>query len=100
MSATTKRMRGLANMLRDAVEHGSTAVQRVHLATAARPFWVLEAVPGVREPAKVVHSVYDTVVSLTYANVRLVNRAVGLGIDLALDEAEKHEPGPAGTPPR
>ncbi|MDP2308532.1 MAG: hypothetical protein Q8P18_21105 [Pseudomonadota bacterium] len=94
MSATTKRLRGLANMVRDAVDHGSTAIQRVHLATAARPFRVLEAVPAVRDPAKVAHTVYDAVVSLTYANVRLVNRAVGLGIDLALDEAEKHEPDP------
>ena len=100
MSTTTRRLRGLANMVRDAVEHGSTAVQRVHLATAARPFRVLEAVPGVQEPAKLAHTVYDAVVSLTYANVRLVNRAVGFGVDFALDQAEKQEVENHGSPPQ
>ncbi len=95
MSTTTRRLRGLANMVRDAVEHGSTAVQEAHLATAARPFRLLEAVPGVAASAKVAHTVYDAVVSLTYANVRFVNKVAGFGIDLALDVVEKRE----GKPP-
>lgn len=98
MSIVTTRLRGLANMVKDTVEHGSTAVQRVHLATTARPFRLLEAVPGVAEPAALAHTVYDAVVSLTYANVRLVNRAVGFGVNVLLDQVEKRET--EGAPPQ
>jgi hypothetical protein len=91
MSTTTTRLRGLAAMVRDAVEHGSTAVQRVHLATAARPFTVLEAIPGIAEPAALVHRVYDASVSFTYDNVRRVNWIVGVGVGVVLDGVEKQE---------
>jgi hypothetical protein len=91
MSTTTTRLRGLAAMVRDAVEHGSTAVQRVHLATAARPFIVLEAIPGIAEPAALVHRAYDASVSFTYDNVRRVNWIVGVGVGVVLDGVEKQE---------
>jgi hypothetical protein len=91
MSTTTTRLRGLAAMVRDAVEHGSTAVQRVHLATAARPFIVLEAIPAIAEPAALVHRVYDASVSFTYDNVRRVNWIVGVGVGVVLDGVEKQE---------
>lgn len=100
---TLKRLRGLRSLVGDVVEHGSKAVQDVHIATAARTFTVLEAVPPIAAPAKVVHAVHDLSVSSVYGMIRLVNRAVGATLDVAIDIAETDPPAAAAaetdTPP-
>jgi hypothetical protein len=81
----------LRALITDAVEHGASAVERVHLATARRPFAIVEQVPGIEQPARVVHEVHDAIVSTTYSNVRGVNRTVGAALDAllaALDERD------------
>jgi hypothetical protein len=83
------RLRGARKLVTDAVEHGSEAVERVHLATAARPFGILEKIPGVAEPARVVHTVHDATTKLVYVSIRAVNRVVGAALDVAIDVAEK-----------
>ena len=80
-----KRWRGLRALIGDAVEHGASAIERVHLETARRPFAILEQVPAVSQPAQDIHAVHDTVVSGVYTSVRLVNRAVGKTLDAVLD---------------
>ena len=105
----TRRLRGLTALLGDAIEHGSRAVERVHLATANRPFAVLELIEGVAAPARIVHIVYDAAVKTTYEAVRVANRAVGAAIEAALDvveakgvetETETEAPPPGRHPPR
>ncbi len=91
MKAELKRWRGLASLIVDAVEHGSSAVERVHLGTANRTFAILEAVPGVREPALLVHVVHDVSVRTVYSAIRLVNHAVGRGLDVAFDAAASED---------
>jgi len=83
-----KRLRGLKALVQDVVEHGSTAVQRVHLETAARPFVILELIPGIAAPAHTVRQVHDLYVSGVYGTIRAVNRVVGKTLDVALDVAE------------
>lgn len=83
MSAPS-RWHGLAQLLTDAVEHGSRAVERVHLETASRPFTILEHIPGVAEPAHVVHQVHDLWVGGVYGTIRLVNGVVRTVADVAL----------------
>jgi hypothetical protein len=80
-----KKWRGLKALVHDAVEHGSRAIERVHLDTARRPFVILEHVPIVSGPSKVVHGVHDAVVSTSYGLVRVVNTVVGKAADVALD---------------
>jgi hypothetical protein len=84
-----KRWRGLGALIGDAVEHGASAIERVHLATAERPFRILEQIPGIAEPTKGVHVVHDAVVSGVYAQVRSVNRLVGKALDLTFDVLEQ-----------
>jgi hypothetical protein len=79
-----KRWRGLGALIGDAVDHGASAIERVHLDTARRPFAILEQVPAVSQPAQEIHAVHDTVVSGVYTSVRLVNRMVGKTLDAAL----------------
>jgi hypothetical protein len=102
MSTPMKRWRGLKSLVFDAVEHGSSAVERVHLGTAKRTFDVLEAIPGIDAPAKVVHTIHDLSVRSVYSTIRIVNRVVGHGLDLAFDVAGDDDGArsdPPGEPP-
>ena len=85
----TQRWLGLQRLVQDAVEHGATAVERVHRETADRTFAVLEAIPPVAEPAKVVHGVFGLVLTGSYASVRLVNRAVGAVLHAVIEETSR-----------
>ena len=84
------RLKGLKDLVQDAVEHGSTAVQKVHEEFAARPFDVLEATP-IRLPVKGVRFVHDTITSTVYASIRGVNRIAGAAAGAVIDEIERDE---------
>jgi hypothetical protein len=83
-----KRLRGLAALLAQAVEHGTTAVERVHLATAARPFAILERIPPTALVARGVHVTHDAIASGVYGSIRAANRLLGAAASMALDAAE------------
>jgi|HubBroStandDraft_2_1064218.scaffolds.fasta_scaffold3151223_1 hypothetical protein len=84
-----RRWRGLFALVRDAVEHGSRAVEKIQIETAGRPFGVLEQIPGVAEPTRVVHVIYDAAVSGVHGVVRAVSRTVAATVDVALRVAEE-----------
>ena len=92
-----QRLRGLRALVQDVVEHGSKAVEEVHKATAARTFFVLEAIPPIAKPAKVIHAVHDASLTGIYGVIRAVNRVVGKGLEVALDVADA---GAAEPPPK
>lgn len=92
------RWRGLVALVRDAVEHGSRAVEKVHLETARRPFGILEQIPAVAEPTRVVHVIHDATVSGVHGIVRAVSHAVGTTIDVVLSVAEEKTDHDAGAP--
>jgi hypothetical protein len=79
-----KRWQGLRALVSDAVEHGATAIERVHLETARRPFTIIEQIPELAQPAQNIREVHDTIVSGVYTSVRLVNQLVGKTLDAAL----------------
>jgi hypothetical protein len=80
--------RGAAALFRDAVEHGSRSVQRIQIESARRPFAILECIPGVAEPTRIVHGVHDASVTAVHEILRGVNGIVGKAVDFALREAE------------
>lgn len=85
--------RGLGKLIGEAVEHGATAIERVHLGTAKRPFELLKQVPGIGDTVQGIQSVHDTVVSTSYETVRAVTRAVSRTVDVALDTLDAVYPG-------
>lgn len=91
-----QRLQGLRALVQDVVEHGSKAVEEVHKATAARTFFVLEAIPPIATPAKVIHVVHDASLTGIYGVIRAVNRVVGKGLEVALDVTGSDTP---PTPP-
>ena len=91
MGETTKRLRGLKDLIRDGIEHGSAAIEKVHLETANRPFAVLEHVPPISIPSKGVHAIHDATARTVYQIIRIVGHAVTESLDVALDVLEKAE---------
>jgi len=93
--SSMNRLRGLRALLQDAVEHGTTAVERVHRATAARPFDILDHIPPIAPAARGVRLVHDATVAGVYETIRQVNRLVGVTLSAAIDLYE-HPPGVGG----
>jgi hypothetical protein len=91
-----QKLRGAATLLSDAVEHGASAIERVHLATAARPFAVLEAIPPTAVVARGVHVAHDAIASSVYETIRAVTRVARTAVSAAFDAAE-HLAAPDGT---
>jgi hypothetical protein len=90
-----KRLRGALALLTDAVDQGAAAIEKVHLATAERPFTILEAIPPTARVARIVHVAHDTIASGVYATVRATSRLVGAAAAAAVDVAEKAAGEPA-----
>jgi hypothetical protein len=91
------RLRGLRALLEDAVEHGTTAVERVHKATASRPFAILDLIPPIAPGVRGVRLVHDATVAGVYEAIRQVNHVVGTTLSVALDVLERHS---SDLPPR
>lgn len=93
------RWRGLVSLVGDAVAHGSRAVERVQLETAARPFWVLERIPPLALPSKVVHVAHDVGVKVTHGMIRGISTVVVKTADAVLAAADDDTPAePADAP--
>jgi hypothetical protein len=80
-----EQWKGLATLATEAVTSGASAIERVHLAVARRPFDVLEEIPVVAGPAAVVRVVHDLSTRASYASVRGVARLVGRAVGVVLD---------------
>ena len=97
-----KRWRGLKDLLQDAVDKGTTAVERVHKDVARTPFAVLEHVPPLADPARLGWSLLERAITETYETIRAVNRMTGELVGVALDLAERQSTSrehPAGVHP-
>lgn len=82
--AGLERWRGLVALGRDLVDSGAAEIEKVHLATAARTFTVLEAIEPLRAPAHLVRSLHDAGVAASYGAVRVVTRLVAGVADSAM----------------
>jgi hypothetical protein len=102
MTTDWNKVRGAVALTSDAVEHGSRAVEKVHLETAARPFNILKAIPVVSAPASVVHVVHDLCVTSVYWQIRMWNRLVRAVVGRALpqDTAPLADSAPTSTTPQ
>jgi hypothetical protein len=89
--STLKKWRGMRALVTDAVEHGSRAIERVQMDTAKRTFDVLESIPPLSAPVKLVHLVHDATVGGVYNTIRVVNQVVGASVDAALEAVDEEE---------
>jgi hypothetical protein len=84
-----RRWRGLAELVVDAVEHGSAGVEKVHQWTARKPFEIAALVPRIARPARILAEAQGIAIAATYATVRQASRIVGAGVELGLVLAEQ-----------
>jgi hypothetical protein len=87
--SSMEKWRGAVALLRDAVEHGSRAVERIQIETARRPFGIIEHIPVVAAPTRIVHGVHDASVTAVHEVIRAVNVVVTRTVDFALEQVEK-----------
>ena len=85
----TARWRGLKDLVRDAVEHGSRAVERIQIETAKTPFDLLERIAPPEVPIKGIHQIHDAAVSGVHGMIRLVNGVAGEALGLVIDLVDR-----------
>jgi hypothetical protein len=84
-----RRWRGLAELVVDAVEHGSAGVEKVHQWTASKPFELAARVPRLARPARAIATAQGIAIAAVYASIRQVSRVAGAGVELGLVLAEQ-----------
>ena len=93
-----KRLKGLRRLIHEGVGRGADFVEKHHRHAARRSFQVLESVRPIATPTKIVRTVHDGVLSLTYGSIRAINQAAektsGWVVDTlaAMDKAEERKP--------
>ena len=88
MSSALRRWRGLKELVENAVENGSIAIERLQKETARRPFSILESIPPIALPVRGIHELHDHVVSSVHGSIRITTRVVGQCLDVVLDTLE------------
>ena len=81
-----RRLRGLTRLIHEGVRQGADFVEKHHRHAAEKPFRVLESIPPIAAPTKVVHGVHDGVLSLSYGGIRAINRAIEVADDWLVDQ--------------
>jgi hypothetical protein len=80
-----KRLRGFKRLIHDGVKRGADFVEKHHRHAAEKPFQVLESIPPIATPTRVVHSVHNGVLWLTYGSIRVINQAAEMAYDWVAD---------------
>lgn len=96
-----KELRGLTELVQDAVHHGSLAVEEVHQRVARTTFDVLALVPPLAAPAHWIAARQAEIIAATYETVRQTSAVVGRLVGACIDEADRrrHRRSAATTPP-
>ena len=69
-----RRIKGLRRLIHDGVERGADFIEKHHRHVAKNPFQVLESITPIAAPTRVVRSVHDGVLSLTYGSIHAINQ--------------------------
>ena len=86
-----KRLRGLKRLIHDGVKRGADFVEKHHRHAAGKPFQMLESIKPIAGPTRVVRSVHDGVLSLTYGSIRAINHATEVADSWVVDTLEPTE---------
>ena len=92
------RIKGFKRLIHDGVERGTDFVEKHHRHAAEKPFQILESIRPIAAPTRVVRSVHDGVLSLTYASIRTINRATEVADGWVVDRLSPAPEGDATAP--
>jgi hypothetical protein len=83
---TLRQLRGLTDLIEDAVGAGVTQTERMHVAIARYPYAVLERVTPIAAPVRGVEFVQATITGSVYWTIRLATRITAVAATRALDQ--------------
>ena len=86
-----RRIKGLRRLIHDGVGRGAAFVEKHHRHAAQKPFQVLESIKPITAPTRVVRSVHDGVLSLTYGSIRAINQAADVTSGWVVDRLEPND---------
>ena len=75
--ATVKQLRGLNDLVADALDAGVTRTEQMHRAIAQRPYAVLKRIGAIAAPVRTVEFVETTITGSIYWTIRLTARVSG-----------------------
>jgi hypothetical protein len=84
-----KRWKGLKDLVQEAVDRGTAAVEVVHREAIRTPLGLLERVPSLAGTARAAAAVVDAALAVSYGTVRVVNRAAGELLSVGIAVAEE-----------
>ena len=82
------RWRGLKDLVEDAIDQGTRAIERIHAQAGRWVFGILQRVPPLATPARLASSLQQRIIVGTDGKIRLVNHLVGGIVGIALDLAD------------
>jgi hypothetical protein len=85
----TKQLRGVKDLLKDAVDAGVDATEQVHLALARKPYAVLEKISLIAAPVHVVERIQHTITVGVYQSIRTVNALSAVVATEVIDRIER-----------
>lgn len=83
------RLKGLKDLVQEAIDQGASSIEEVHQAIAKKPLDVLQQIEPLEVAAKGVKAIQEKTIGDVYETIRLVNKTVG---DIAGDMLEKLDP--------
>ena len=89
------RLRGLAELVQDAVQHGTIAVEKVHQSVARTPLEVLALVPPLTATALWMADAQSRLIAASYRTIREASAAAGALAGTCIEAAERARRPPA-----
>ena len=74
---TIRRLRGLNDLIADALQAGVTRTEQMHRAIARRPYAILSRIGPTAAPARAVEIVETAISGAVYTSIRVATRASG-----------------------
>jgi hypothetical protein len=86
--ATIKQLRGLNDLVGEALDAGVTRTEQIHRAIARRPYAVLERISPMAAPVRTVEFVESTITGSVYWTIRLATRISGVVVAQVLERLD------------
>ena len=85
---TLRQLRGLNELVADAVEAGVTRTEQMHRAIARRPYSVLKRIGPLAVPVRTIEFVETTISGTVYWTIRLATRVSGAVVAQVLERLD------------
>ena len=82
------KLRGLAQLVQDAVDKSATAIEDVHLAVANEPLNILKKIPPLKSAVTGIQKILNHGITAVYEIIRTVNRETGKMVSGVLGKIE------------